>query len=190
MALLGADPGRRDLDDRTLAQVDQRHVVAVERLVVALVDDRALAPERMGRHQRRGGVRVLHDAGDRLAVQCGGHPVGLDVEEDVTPVERAHDAALLDGPQLLLARGRLDRRPGQHVEQHRERAQPRGADRMRALRRADLGVVRLQLVQLTGFECAHRPRQRVGRRALEDRRAARPAVRRPGSAAPRSNRCR
>src|ERR1700744_2069127 len=41
----GADAARRHLADRRLAQVDEFDVVPVERLVVALVDDRPLARE-------------------------------------------------------------------------------------------------------------------------------------------------
>ena len=45
--------------------------------------------------------------------------------------------------------------------------EPGRTDRMLPLRRADLAVVGLQIVELTGLERAHLPRQRVGRRALE-----------------------
>ena len=52
---------------------------------------------------------------------------------------------------------------GEHLEHHRERAQPRGADRVLPLRRANLGIVGLHLVQLAGLEGAHLPRQGVRR---------------------------
>jgi hypothetical protein len=92
------------------------------------------------RYQRCRRRRVAHDAGDRLAVQRRGHPVGLDVEEDVAPVERIHYPVLIDGAQLVRARRRPDRRPAEHVDQHRECRQSGGADGMRALRGADLAV--------------------------------------------------
>ena len=62
-----------------------------------------LQRERMIGHQRRRRFRILDDPRHRLAVQLGGHPVGLDVEEDVTPVQRTQHAVLFDGAQLVLA---------------------------------------------------------------------------------------
>ena len=89
----------------------------VEGLVVALVDDRPLARERMSGHQRRRRRRILDDPGHRPPVQFGRHPVGLDVEEDIAPVQRPHHPALGHRGVTLLGCGVLDARFAQHVEQ-------------------------------------------------------------------------
>jgi hypothetical protein len=101
--LVSANTGRCHGADRSLAQIDERHVVAVERLVVALVDDRPLTRERVVGHQGGRRIGVLDDPRYRFAIQLCRHPVGLDVEEDVTPIQRAHHAVLSDGAQLVFA---------------------------------------------------------------------------------------
>ena len=56
-------PGRRDLLDRRVADVDQGDVVAVVGVEVVRVDERALRRERMvDGHELLGDLGVLHDA--------------------------------------------------------------------------------------------------------------------------------
>src|SRR5690606_3884656 len=69
----------------------------------------------------------------------------------------------LDRAQPLLPAGRFQGWSAEHVEHHRERAQPGGADGVFTLGGADLAVPPLQFVQLARSQRAHRPRQRVGR---------------------------
>jgi hypothetical protein len=54
-------------------------------------------------HQSGCRFRILDDPRHRLAVQRGGHPVRLDVEEKVPPIQRTQDAVGFDGPQLIFA---------------------------------------------------------------------------------------
>ena len=61
------------------------------------------------------------------------------------------------------AGGRLQGRPLNHLEHHGERAQSRGPDGVLVLRRADLAVPGLHLIELARFERPYLPRQRVRR---------------------------
>ena len=80
----------------SLADVDERHVVAVVGLVVVDVDADALGADRVGgRAQRLGRRRVVDDLADLVAHELGGRVVGASVREEVGEGEQhAADAAL------------------------------------------------------------------------------------------------
>ena len=103
-ALAGAHALGDDLLERVGAEVDERHVVAVERLVVLRVHARALrAPRVRARHQGLGDRRVLDALADLAAEELGD----------------------------VLVRGRVDHDVGEHARPCSARP-PRSAPRARA----------------------------------------------------------
>jgi hypothetical protein len=77
----GRHPVRVHPHDRRLAQVDQRHIVAVERLEVVVVGADSLRSDRMvGRDQPVGDLWIVDDCANLLLPEGAGGVVGCHVE--------------------------------------------------------------------------------------------------------------
>ena len=72
---------RRDGLDRALVEVDERDVVAVERLEVAGVHAQPLGGERVGRHELLGELRILDPLPEPVLHPLPDNGVGLVVEQ-------------------------------------------------------------------------------------------------------------
>ena len=82
-----------------LADVDQRDVGPVERLVVADVDAQPLAADGVLRREQLGELRVLHLLADLAAHEIGGRAVGLLAHHQVLECAQKGEPAAL--PALL-----------------------------------------------------------------------------------------
>ena len=108
-----AEAGRRELDQRRLAQVDQVHVGPVERLVVAGVQAHPLGADReRARAQRLGHLGVVDDRADLVPDELGGGLVGGRVDQDVD-VGADQRGQLTPVPGRLVPAGALLRRRGE-----------------------------------------------------------------------------
>ena len=167
-AALGAHALGHDLDDGVLAQVDEGDVLAVEGLEVAVVEHRALAPDRVVlRAQRVGDVGVGHRAAHHLAEQLDRHLVGVEVLGRVAPQARGAEAVLGQGGLALVGRAGEDVPVGVgDGEDRRPRGVGRG-ERRGVLRGAHLAVAGLDLGLLLGAERSVLRRPGEGGGALE-----------------------
>ena len=107
-AVVQLDPVGLDRLDRVLTQVDEMDVVSVVGLEVAVVDDDALAAERIVRHEILGGLRVVNHAPNHLGVEPRRCFVRVDVEEHVGPREAARESPFVDLRELLVPRRLAD----------------------------------------------------------------------------------
>ena len=165
-AVRGTDPGLGDRLDRGALDVDQRHVVLVEHLVVVGLQRRALGAVgiTLGREQVGDG-RVVHAFVDALADVLGDGVVGVLVEQNVLiavdeQLEPAGIPPLVEGAAPLLGRHR--ERGGLHLGVGH-------AEEVVARRVADLGVVGLHGADHIGIRGPVDDRGGVVRRPLEDR---------------------
>ena len=149
VALLGADPGGRDRLDRALAQVDERHVVAVEGFVVVDAEHEPLAADRVAaRRQRLRDLGVVDGAADHLPEQLGARLVRLEVDEHVAPRARRPEALLVEHLELLLPR-RLEDLALRGLRGAERAAEAGDARERRALAAPEVVGVRLEaLLQL------------------------------------------
>ena len=164
MAVAGAYPGGRDFLYGRCAHIDQRYVVAVERLVVIGVDGRALAGIGMvdvGELVRR--HRVFDDLKDLVADKLSRRVVGLLVEHDVAKCSPKFDPALAPG-RLVDGLAFLWRRL-----QGKALRVGEGVSRRRRVRGApDLGRVFLDIALELGRPRCIACRNAVGRAALKN----------------------
>ncbi len=160
-----ADAGRRDALDGRLCEVDEVHVGAVERGVVAGVDAQALAPDHLGGREAGRDLRVVDGLGDALAHELGRRLVGVRVEEEVVVRAEEREPASLPAifergaPRVVVDRER------RHVVGRAARAE---GGRHLPARGAQLWVVGLDRRLLLGVERPVVRRHRVRRGALED----------------------
>ena len=93
---------RREVLDRLAAQVDERHVLAVERLEVVGAETHPLRADRVVlRRQGLGGLAVADDLADLAAEESGERIVRPLVGRQI--VEATHDVVAAERPACLVA---------------------------------------------------------------------------------------
>ena len=102
LAVAGLHARRRERRDRVVAEVDERHVVAVVGLEIAVVEDQPLRPEKVVGFELPRRLGVLHDRADLAPDEVAHFLVQLLVgQHPGVAVDREVDATR--GPQLLVA---------------------------------------------------------------------------------------